>query len=141
MVNDTECCQMPTRIISEMPSSFWKWFDGKRQELDLSDSGVAARAGISQSVISKARSSERPIGFEALSKIAHALGTPVISVLLIAGALPEGDAPSPDMAEIAQLFDAMSDDDQEELLALARVKAKRNRRKKAEAEQAKGKGG
>lgn len=113
----------------EMPPGFWHWFDGKQRELFLSDRQIANKAKISNSVISKARNGVSPIGFEALAKIAKAFDTRVSTVYKLAGLLEEDEILSPEKAEFMKLLDTLSDQDQEELLAMMRVRAERNRRK------------
>lgn len=113
-----------------MPLEFWKWFDEKRRELDISDSAIARLAGVAQSVISRARTEEQPIGHEALAKIAPVLKTPISVAYRLAGYIESTGAPSPEHAEWNNLFELLSDADQEEMLAIARVKAKRGRSEK-----------
>ena len=76
---------------SLMPKVFWDWFDGKQSDRDLNDVGVAKIAGISHSVISKARNDMQPIGFESLIKIARAFNDDPVMVLQLAGLLPTED--------------------------------------------------
>jgi len=73
----------------EMPPEFWDYFDGKRQALGWSDRQVATKAGISNSVISKARTGEQAIKHEALIKIALAFDDPPEMVLRLAGLIPQ----------------------------------------------------
>lgn len=116
-----------------MPDKFWAWLDSKESELDLNDNKVALLAGISNSVISKARSGTQAIGHEALAKIAPVLKTPVSTAYRLAGYIEPEGAPSAEQAEWGDLFERLSDEDQEELLAIARVKARRGKNEKAKA--------
>lgn len=98
-------CSVTTTPAKEMPPEFWDWYDGKRKELDLSDRQVADKAGISNSVISKARSGEQPIRYEACIKIAEAFGDPPEMVLRLAGLLPRSRGYRPSADEWSALID------------------------------------
>lgn len=114
----------------EMPPDFWAWFDGKQRELFLSDRQIASKAKISNSVISKARNGVSPIGYEALAKLAEAFDTPVSTVYRLAGLLKKEEAITPEMADFMKLFSSLSDQDQEEMLAMMRVRAEHNRKRR-----------
>lgn len=116
----------------QMPGHFWRWFDERQKDFDLNDSGVAGKAKIAQSVISKARSGVQPIGYEALSKIADALETPVTTVFALAGLIDAKEALSPEKAALNSMFDDLSELDREEVLAIIRVRAKLGKKRERE---------
>jgi hypothetical protein len=84
---------MATRNRRVMPPQFWKWFNEKQHEFDLTDGAVARLAGVAHSVISRARNEEQPIGHEALAKIAPVLKTPVSVAYRLAGYIESEGAP------------------------------------------------
>src|SRR5262245_25714251 len=105
-----------------MPSHFWEWFDARQSELDLNDSAVARLAGISHSVISRARSGERSIGHEALARIAPVLKTPVSVAYRLAGYIePEGAPLDPLALDILQMLENKTE--AQKRAALAALKA------------------
>src|SRR4051812_18120119 len=112
----------------EMPQQFWAWFDVQQKELGLNDSQVARLARVAHSVISKARNGMQPIGYEALSKIAPVLQTPISTAYALAGYIEPGGALSPEKAALMAMFDELSDDDREEVLAIIRVRARQGKR-------------
>jgi hypothetical protein len=118
----------------QMSALFWRWFDERRKqpEFDLSDSGVASKAKIAQSVISKARSGAQPIGYEALGKIADALQTPRMTVWALAGLVDPKEALTPEQAALNAMFDELSEMDREEVLAGIRVRVRRGKRHERE---------
>src|SRR4030042_1240614 len=60
----------------QTPLTFFDWLDDRMRQLDLSDNNLAVKAGIHPSVISKARSGDRGIGWDAAFAIAQALELP-----------------------------------------------------------------
>lgn len=102
---------------------------------DLNDAGMAKLAGIDQSTISKARTGDRPIGAEALTKMADNLGVSRIFVLRLGGWITKDDVPSVIDSELAQLWERLGEGDREEILALMKVKVKRAKQQ-GEAEKA-----
>lgn len=119
----------------QMPQEFWDWYDGIRRDRDLNDAGMAKLAGIDQSTISKARTGDRPIGAEALTKMADNLGVSRIFVLRLGGWITKDDVPSVIDSELAQLWERLGEGDREEILALMKVKVKRAKQQ-GEAEKA-----
>lgn len=109
----------------QMTQEFWDWYESIRRERDLNDTGMAKMAGIDQSTISKAKTGDRPIGAEALTKLADGLGVSRVFVLRLGGWITKDDVPSVIDSELAQLWERLGDDDREEILALMKVKVKR----------------
>ena len=117
--------------ITETPPEFFKWLDKKLDDLGLNDYQLSLRAGISNSVLSKARSGTQPIGYEACYAIADSLGERPETVMRLAGLLPKEPGWSSEHAEWNDLFDKLNEENREELLALGKVKAKRESNDKA----------
>ncbi len=111
------------------PDEFIAWLDQKLREHYWTDSQLAQAAGISQSVISRARSGTRP-GIEACIAIANAVGSHPIEVIVRAGLVPPPADWTPDREEWNAIFETLGDDDRENLLDLARIM--RTRRKREE---------
>jgi transcriptional regulator with XRE-family HTH domain len=111
----------------QMSQEFWGWYDGVRRDRDLNDAGMAKLAGIDQSTISKARTGDRPIGAEALTRMADNLGVSRIFVLRLGGWITKDDVPSVIDSELAQLWDRLGEPDREEIIAMMKVKVKRER--------------
>jgi hypothetical protein len=109
----------------EMQEEFLKWLseEGKKRGLH-NDRRLCLAAGLSPSVISKARLDTQPIGWEACLKFAEALQVPESVVLVKAGHIPP---PKPDWdsltEELVDIFQRLSKKDKEELMFLARYKA------------------
>lgn len=95
------------------------WIDEHLERLGWSDRQLALRAGIAPSVISKARSGLRPIGWEACLAIANALNLPPELVLQKAGHLPPTD--QADISELAHLFQQLGPEDRQRVLDIART--------------------
>lgn len=116
--------------VNEMPVEFWAWFDGVRRNKDFSDRQMADAAGISHSVISKARSGTQPIGYDALQKIAAKFGLSTTEILRLAGRVGQDEALSPAQKLWLSVFDDLDEFDREELLGIAQARAKRGKRAK-----------
>lgn len=114
--------------VTVTPSDFFVWFDAKLKEKGYrSEREFAGIAGISHSVISKARSKTQPLGYDVSAKIADALGESRETVWRLAGHAPKPADWSPELDEWVMLFNQLSDDDREEMLTLGRHKAKRGK--------------
>lgn len=109
----------------KMPAVFFEWLDALLRQRELNDNQLAIKAGISNSVISKARTGLQPIGYEALAKIADALYVPRPTVWQLAGYDRPAAEATPARDEWVGLFDLLTPDDHAELLAIARLKADR----------------
>ncbi len=117
-------------MAKQTPPEFFTWLDVRLKDLDLSDSDLANRAGISHSVISKARHQIQGIGWDAALAIAGAINVPPEVVLRKVELLPPANPQrtSPVIDEMVSLFSNLGEDDQEELLQLARLKLERRKR-------------
>ena len=109
---------------------FLDWLDGILSQKGMTDYQLAKAANISHTVISKARSGLQPIGWEACSAIARALEIPQSEVLIMAGHLERPRDHVPGQAEWDDLYDRLTKEDREELMAMARLKVERRRGKK-----------
>lgn len=112
--------QMAQNLNLEELNSFIAWLDDELEERGWSDLQLAKRAGISHPVLSKARSGNQAIGWEACVKIARALDLPPTLVLEKAGLLPESTA-DPELEELAYLFQQLPEADRQRILAIART--------------------
>jgi transcriptional regulator with XRE-family HTH domain len=120
-----------SRVSPPTPESFFTWLEDMMAARDLNDRRLSMRAGISCSVLSKARTSAQPIGFEACLALAKALYVPATLVFQKAGLLPPAPLPpSREVSEFEFLFAELPEADQEDLLMLARLKAQRQQRLK-----------
>jgi transcriptional regulator with XRE-family HTH domain len=134
-------CEIPVSIESwqmtktkkpQMSVEFWDWFDGIRRDRDLNDAKMAKLAGVNQSTISKARTGDRPIGAEALTKMADRLGYSRAFVLKLGGWIKDDETASIIDEELAQLWGKLGEGDKDEILALLKVKVKRAKQGESE---------
>jgi transcriptional regulator with XRE-family HTH domain len=120
-----------TTMIKPVPKDFFIWLDARTRDLDLTDSQLSKKAGITHSVISRARSGHQGIGYEAGIAIALALDIPPEVVLKKLELLPASNQDSQRgilIDEMLHIFSNLSERDQEELLQMARLKGERQRR-------------
>ncbi len=120
-------------MAKQTPPEFFIWLDTRLRDLDLSDSDLAHRAGISHSVLSKARHQIQGIGWDAAVAIASAINVPPEVILRKVELLPipAEQRHSPVIDEMVSLFANLNEEDQEELLQLARLKIERRKRSAA----------
>lgn len=115
----------------QTPPEFFPWLDSHLKDLDLIDSQLAKKAGLSHSVISKARSGERGIGWDAGVAIAQALDLPPEIVLKRLELLPtsaEERQRGAVVDEMLHIVPSLSEANQEELLQMARLKLEREKK-------------
>lgn len=105
---------------------FIEWLDQQLKPLGWSDHQLAKRAGISHSVVSKARAGIAP-KWEACMAIAAALDLPAEIVFRRAGLLPEADDTCPELAELHALLVLLPEQDRRELVQIARLKIRLHR--------------
>lgn len=117
-----------------MSEEFWVWFDAVRKERGLSDTGMAniAKPRLANTVISKARANERPIGAEALTRLADGLGVPRLLVLRLGGWIPREEAKEYVHWEAANYWNDLSDERRAELLILMRAMVANEKDKQGE---------
>ena len=104
-------------------NAFIEWLDRELADRGWSDNQLAKKAGISHSVISKARAGFAP-KWEACEAIADALQQPAEVVFRRAGllaALPEDDI---SLTELRHIFALLPEKDRQELVHIARLKLK-----------------
>jgi transcriptional regulator with XRE-family HTH domain len=122
---------MAKNMSRQAPDDFWPWFDSRLQEMGLSDNQLAQKAGISHTVISKARGGYQGIGWDAGVAIAKALNLPPEVILKKLGLLPASTQERQRSAlidEMHHIFPDLSEADQEELLQMARLKLERRKK-------------
>jgi len=113
---------------NEMPKEFWDWFNEKLNTRSLSDRRLAEMAGLSNSVISRARTGSQAMGWDALVAVADALQTPREEVLRLAGLLLRLPTHDPEVEELVHLFRQLKGDDRRDMLDLAVAKLARVKR-------------
>lgn len=102
---------------------FIDWLDQELRERGWNDHQLAQRAGLSHSVISKARRGVLP-RWEACAAIAGALNLPADLVFRYAGLLPPLPDEEASLVELRALLARLSPRDRQELVQIARLKAK-----------------
>jgi transcriptional regulator with XRE-family HTH domain len=102
-------------------SSFMGWLDMHLQRLGWTDNQLAKKAGISHSVISKARKQTQSVGWDACVGIAGALDLPPEVVLRQAGHLPTPPDRDDEAEELLHLFQQLPQDKKTDLLNIARM--------------------
>ena len=113
------------------PPDFFDWFDECLRFKGWSDRQLASHAGISPSVISKARNRVKGIGWDAAVAIATALEVEPEVVFTKLGLKKENPrVEGPALSEMMSLFGSLSDEDQEEMIQMARLKLERQKRVK-----------
>jgi transcriptional regulator with XRE-family HTH domain len=105
--------------------SFVNWLNGQLVARNWSDHKLARRAGISHSVISKARSGVPP-KWEACVAIAAALDLPPEVVFRHAGLLQSLPVDEVEMEEWRHLLARLPKKDRYELVQIARIKLRLN---------------
>jgi hypothetical protein len=117
-----------------MSEEFWAWFDAVRRDRDLSDSGMAklAKPPLANTVISKARNNERPIGAEALTRLADGLGLPRLLLLRLGGWIPKDEAKEWVNWEASIYWNELSEDKRDELLVLMKAMVANERRQQGD---------
>lgn len=113
------------------PVSFVEWLNGELAERGWSDYHLARLAGISHSVISKARRGSPP-GWEACEAIAAAFGLPAELVFRRAGLLSTRLEQDPNLEEWKAILSQLPEKDRYELLQIARLKLELQEREEAE---------
>lgn len=103
------------------PRELIDWLDTRLVERGWTDYALAKRAGLSHTVISKARSGIRP-GWEACTAIAKALDVSPEVILRMAGLLPKPPGYDAGLEELTMLYGQMSADVKEEFLRWARLR-------------------
>jgi len=94
---------------------------------------LARRGNITSSTISDILSEKRTPTYEACIAIADGLDEPRAVVLDLAGLLPELPEYklTPEVIELSELFDKLSEEDRDELLKIGRIKAGKYEKRKA----------
>lgn len=100
---------------------FMEWLQSELDKRNWSSYELTKRAGLSHSVMSKARLDKQPLGWEACAKIAKALDMPPEEVLRRAGYLPPVPTAEAELEELAHLFSQLSLDDRKRILSIART--------------------
>lgn len=117
-----------------MSEEFWAWFNAVQTERKLTDAGMAKKAKppLANTVISKARNNERPIGAEALTRLADGLGFPRIVLLRLGGWVPRSEAKEYSHWEASNYWEELPDEKREEILTLMRAMVANERKRQGE---------
>lgn len=110
---------------------FIEWLDSELAERGWNDHQLANRAGISHSVISKARRGTMP-RWDACASIAGALNVPADLVFRKAGLLPPLADEEAVLIELRYLISQLSTRDRYELMQIARLKIQRQAERQAQ---------
>ena len=108
-------------MVSKTKLDFITWLDQELGRRGWSDNQLAKRAGISHSVISKARSGSLP-KWEACEAIAGALRMPPETVFRAASLLPKETEGEVDFDEWRYILALLPEKERYELLQIARLK-------------------
>ncbi|HEY4691099.1 MAG TPA: helix-turn-helix domain-containing protein [Anaerolineae bacterium] len=108
----------------QLPQTFFPWLDNQLDKLGLNDNQLAKKAGIAHSVISKARSREKGIGWDALLLISQAMNIPPEEAFKEAGLLPKAPNYDSGVDELIHLYQQAPPDEKERMLHLAREMVK-----------------
>lgn len=104
--------------------NFSEWLLYEMNTRGFSQSELARRANISQSMISHVINGRRNPGTDFCKAIAHALKMPPKTVLLAAGIFSEKSETDPSSEELLYLFQISPPNIKEEILDFARFKTK-----------------
>lgn len=100
----------------------WLDVEGPKRGLN-NDRDIALRAGISPSVISKARTGFQPIGWDACVKLAKPFGVSGQSILVLGGHLDAAkDYFDPETEELIEKFAQLDEPGRQEILMILRYK-------------------
>ncbi|HNB54686.1 MAG TPA: hypothetical protein PK530_22245 [Anaerolineales bacterium] len=102
------------------------WLDQELAKRGWNDYQLSKKAGISHSVISKARSGILP-KWQACFSLANALSVAPETVFRLAGLLSKAPDWSPEKDEWDHLFAQLPSEEREELLQIARIKYERKK--------------
>lgn len=116
------------KVVVQHPPGFFLWLNERESLLGLNDNQLAIRAEISNSVISKAKSSVQPMGWDACDRLAKALGVPSEEFMRRAGLLPTPPQHDPEVEELVYIFRQLKGDDRRDMLDLALAKITRVKR-------------
>jgi transcriptional regulator with XRE-family HTH domain len=108
-----------------MNASFADWLLDEMNKQGLSQATLARKAGVSRAAISNVINGTRGLGVELCTAIAFAFGIPPETVFRAAGILPNRPGTDEDFEELKHLFSQMSEEEQEEFLAIGRLKIER----------------
>lgn len=101
---------------------FSTWLQNELDTRGWTKAELSRRSGISASQVTRIMNREQNPGQESLESIARALRLPPETVLRAAGLLPQKADQSPNFDELLYVFEQMTDDEQNELLAMGRLK-------------------
>ncbi len=116
-------------MTSNHAKDFIEWLDRQLLARGWSDNKLARLAGLSHSVISRARAGSLP-KWAACEALAQALDLPPVAVFRKAGLLPDTSLEEVDLDEWRYLLAKLPEDDRYELLRIAHLKLELMERRK-----------
>jgi transcriptional regulator with XRE-family HTH domain len=105
----------------EKLSSFIKWVDEEKKKRGWTDYQLSKQSDLAASAISKARSGDKPLGWEACLKVANGFKLPPSLVFEKSGLLPPTSEMNEDEKELVFLFQQLHPDRQKEFIKMIRV--------------------
>lgn len=112
----------------QMDSMFPDWLRKEIEDRGMTVTELSVKMKVPPASIYRILNGERDAGDDICRGIARALGLPQDVVFYRAGLLTERPQYGDDVAEIANLFDSLSEDDKDEMIKLAHMKADRNKK-------------
>jgi transcriptional regulator with XRE-family HTH domain len=109
---------------------FREWLFKELEDRNWSQRDLAKKARISQGAISHVINGARQPGADFCQAIANAFGYPPETVVRVAGLLPPAGETDKDTEEMMHLFSQMTEDQQEQMIAMARYFVERRANRK-----------
>ena len=104
---------------------FLKWIDKIEKDNNWTDNQFALSAGLSHTVLSKARSQGMVPKWDACAALADAASMPREQVFRAAGLMKPNPSLSPIKEELLHWVDQMNDEDAADIVAMAEAKVRR----------------
>lgn len=100
-----------------IPPKFILWFEERMKENGLKGSRDTSKfIGISHPVVSDIRNNEKLPSYELIEKIAHAFKTPFVTVLMLAGVMPDTNDLDPFTRKIIDVASRLGENEKHFLL-------------------------
>lgn len=115
-------------MVKEEPTNFVDWLHTEMEKRGWSVRQTARAGGISHTPLSYALNGDQP-SYDTCAALATAFGIPREEVLILAGLLPKPPQYNPKLERIKLILSQLSENDQDEVLAL--IELKRDRAEKS----------
>lgn len=119
-------------IILSVEIAFSEWLQLEIDKRGWTWNRLATNANLSSGTIYNIRDGTRGVGEDSLTAIAYALKLPPEEVFRAAKMLPAKPTIDPADEELLYLFDQLTEEEQEEVLAYARMRLERQNQKNAQ---------